>query len=54
MIISIVKYDKQKLYVIQISLKVVPKVSVDNKAVLVQIMAWRRIGDMSLSEPMMS
>ena len=36
---------------IQISLKFVPKSSIDNKPALVQVMAWRRIGDKPLSEP---
>ena len=30
---------------IQISMKFVPKSSIDNKPALVQVMAWRRIGD---------
>ena len=30
---------------IQISLKFVPRSPIDNKAALVQIMAWRRTGD---------
>ena len=38
---------------IWISLKFVPKVRVNNIPALVQIMAWRRIGDKPLSEPMM-
>ena len=37
----------------QISLKFVPRSSVDNKPALVQVMAWRRTGDKPLSEPMM-
>ena len=37
---------------IQIALKFVPKGSIDNKPVLVHVMAWRRIGDKPLSEPM--
>ena len=37
---------------IDISLKFVPKGPVDNIPALVQIMAWRRPGDKSLSEPM--
>ena len=36
-----------------ISLKFVPKVRISNIPSLVQIMAWRRPGDKSLSEPMM-
>ena len=38
---------------IKISLKFVPKVSINNIPSLVQIMAWRRPGDKPLSEPMM-
>ena len=38
---------------IKISLKFVPKGSVNNNPALVQIMAWRRSGDKPLSEPMM-
>ena len=39
---------------IQISLKFVTKGSIDNKSVLVQVMAWRRKGDKSLPEPMLA
>ena len=39
---------------IQISLKRVPRSPIDNKPALVQVMAWRRIGDKPLSEPMLS
>ena len=38
---------------LKISLKVVPKVRINNIPALVQIMAWRRPGDKPLSEPMM-
>ena len=38
---------------IKISRKFVPKVRMNNIPALVQIMAWRRIGDKPLSEPMM-
>ena len=38
---------------IKISLKFVPKGSINNIPTLVQIMAWRRPGDKPLSEPMM-
>ena len=38
---------------IKISLKFVPKGSINNIPALVQIMAWRRPGDTPLSEPMM-
>ena len=37
---------------IQISLKFVPKGPINNIPALVQIMAWRRLGDKPLSEPM--
>ena len=38
---------------IKISLKFVPKGSINNNLALFQIMAWRRPGDKPLSEPMM-
>ena len=38
---------------IKISLKFVPKVPIINIPALVQIMAWRRLGDKPLSEPML-
>ena len=38
---------------IKISLKFVPKGPINNIPALVQIMAWRRLGDKPLSEPMM-
>ena len=37
---------------IKVSLKFVPKGPISNNTALVQIMAWRRPGDKSLSEPM--
>ena len=39
---------------IKISLKFVPKSPIDKKPSLAQIMAWRRIGDKPLSEPMLT
>ena len=39
---------------IQISLKFVPKGLIDNKAVLVQLMAWCRTGEKPLTEPMLT
>ena len=39
---------------IKISLKFVPKGPVDNKSALVQVVAWRRTGDKTLPEPMLS
>ena len=38
---------------IKISLKFVPKGSIDNKSALVQVMVWRQTGDKPLPEPMM-
>ena len=38
---------------IRISLKLVPKVPINNNPTLVQIMAWRPIGDKSLFEPLL-
>ena len=38
---------------IEISLKFVPKGSINNNPALFQIMAWRRPGDKPLSDPMM-
>ena len=37
---------------LNISLKFVPKVQINNIPALIQIMAWRRSGDKLLSEPM--
>ena len=39
---------------IKISLKIVPKDPVGNNPALVQIMAWRRIGDKPLSEAVLT
>ena len=39
---------------IKISLKYVPKSPIRNIPALFQIMAWRRIGDKPLSEPMLT
>ena len=41
------------LYLIQISLKFALKGPIDNKPMLVQVMAWRRIGARPLSESML-
>ena len=38
---------------IQFSLKFVPNSSIDNKSVLVQVMAWRLFGTKALPEPML-
>ena len=39
---------------IQISLKFVASSPIDSKPALVQVMAWRWIGDKPLSEPMLT
>ena len=39
---------------IQISLKLIPRIPIDNKSALVPVMAWHRTGDKPLSEPMMT
>ena len=39
---------------IKISQKFVPKGPIDNIPAMVQIMAWRRIGDKPLAEPMLT
>ena len=39
---------------IEISPKTVPKGPIDNNSALDQTMAWRRIGDKPLSEPMVT
>ena len=39
---------------IQISLKFVPRSPINNKAVLVQVMAWHWTGDKPLPEPMLN
>ena len=39
---------------IWISLKIVPRSSIDSKAVLVQVMTWRRTGNKPLPELMMT
>ena len=40
-------------FLLKISLKFVPKVPINSIPALVQIMAWRRLGDKPLSEPVM-
>ena len=43
-------YENNKIS-IQISLKFVARSPIDNKPALVQVMAWRRIGNKPLPEP---
>ena len=45
--------NENKSISINISLKFVPKGRINNIPALVQMMAWRRLGDKPLSEPMM-
>ena len=53
-ILKCISYNENVWISIDVSLKFVAKVSVDNKAALVHIMAWRRPGDKPLSEPKMA
>ena len=46
--------DEKLCILIDISLKLVPTGPVDNNTALVKIIAWRRIGDKPLSEPMLT
>ena len=39
---------------IQIALRFIPRSPMDNKTALLQVMAWRRIGDKPLPELMMT
>ena len=47
-------FNENDMIPIQISLKFVASSPIDNKPALVQVMAWRRIGDKPLPEPMMA
>ena len=46
--------NENVIILIKISLKFVPNGPINNSPALVQIMAWRRLGDKPLSEPMMA
>ena len=46
-------FNENCCILIEISLKYVRKVPIDNNPALVQTMAWRRLGDNPFSEPMM-
>ena len=46
--------NEQFRILIKMSLKFVPKGLMNNKPALVPTMAWRRIGDKPLSEPMLA
>ena len=47
-------FNENDIIPIQISLIFFPRSPIDNKPALVQVMAWRRIGDKPLPEPMMA
>ena len=48
-------FMNEKFYILmKISLKFVPKVPINNNPALALIMAWRRMGDKPLSEPMLN
>ena len=47
-------FNENERIPIRISLKFVPRSPIDNKPALVQVMAWHRIGDKSLPEPMLT
>ena len=47
-------FSWMKSVLFRISLKFVPKGPIDNKAALVQVMAWRWTGDKPLPEPMLA
>ena len=46
-------FNENNRILIKIILKFVPRSPTDNKPALVQVMAWCRIGDKPLPEPMM-
>ena len=46
--------NENDITLIQFSLKFLPRCPIDNKPALVQVMAWRQIGDKPLSEPMLT
>ena len=47
-------FNENILVSIKNSLNFVPKDPIDNKPLLVQVMAWSRIGNKSLQEPMLT
>ena len=46
--------NKKFFILIQISLEFAPKCTIDNKAALIQVMAWCRTGDKPLPEPLLT
>ena len=53
-IFKLIFFNRNIRISIQISLKYVPEGLFDNSSALVQAMAWRRAGDKSLPESMMT
>ena len=53
-ILKCILFAENVCILIEISLQFVPECPVGNESTLVELMAWRRTGDMSLSEPMMN
>ena len=47
-------FNEDYIIPIRISLKFVPRSTIDNKPELVQVMAWHRRGDKPLPEPMLT
>ena len=48
-------FRNEKFWIlIKLSLKFAPKGPIDNKAVLVQVMAWHQAGNKPLPEPMLT
>ena len=47
-------FSERFCILIQISLKFVPKVPIDNKVALIQLMTWHQTGNKPLSEPMLT
>ena len=46
--------NKKCCILIKISLELVPKVPIDNKSALIQVMAWHWTGDKPLPEPVLT
>ena len=51
---SIFMIENLCIFIWMTTLKFVPKILIDNKSALIQVMAWRREGDKPLPEPMMT
>ena len=53
-IFNLISLDEHCFILIQISMTIIYKGPISNKPALVQKMAWRRLGDKPLCEPMMA